>query len=290
LIGLTGGIWFLQSFLNSTDTIDFNPLEGYCSHILPIQPEEYATRHKKLAETLKKEGADALIMEGGATMVYYANIHWELTERAFMVILEVDENEPTGIHTTIVTPAFEASRAVESLKKARLPTEIQPEIREWLEHKSPFDTVKSVFEEKKVKRLIVEQDARLFIYQGVHDALQDTQVVMAPESIQMLRMVKSKSELDIMRCANTVTELAIRTVRPHITVGMTEFDIQKLMTNALHKAGLTNTWVLALVDENAALPHGSSSEKKVTDHSTVLIDTGGELLGNNIDISIKTKI
>lgn len=266
--------------MNQTDAIDLSPLEGYCSHIPPIQPDEYTERHKRLAETLKKENADALIMEGGATMIYYANINWGLTERAFMVILQVDDDEPTGIHTTIVTPAFEATRALEELKKARLPKEIQPEIREWLEHKSPFDTVKSVFEGKSAKRLIVEQDARLFIYQGISDSLQDTaKVVMAPESIQMLRMVKSSSELDIMRCANTVTELAIRTVRPHITVGMTEFDIQNVMTDALHKAGLSNTWVLALVDENAALPHGSSSEKKVTEHSTVLIDTGGELLG-----------
>lgn len=281
----------MQSFLHQTDNIDLSPLEGYCSHIAPIQPEEYIKRHKNLAQTLKKEGANALIMEGGATMVYYANINWELTERAFMVILQVDDDEPTGVHTTIVTPAFETTRALESLKKARLPKEIQPDIREWLEHKSPFDTVKSVFEGKSAKRVIVEQDARLFIYQGISDAFKDkTDVVMAPESIQMLRMVKSHAELDIMRCANTVTELAIRTVRPHITVGMTEFDIQTVMTDALHKAGLTNTWVLALVDENAALPHGSSSEKKVTDHSTVLIDTGGEFLGNVVSVVSKRDI
>jgi Xaa-Pro aminopeptidase len=108
---------------------------------------------------------------------------------------------------------------------------------------------------------------------------------MAPEAIVKLRMVKSTSEIDIMRCANTVTELAIRTVRPHIKVGMTEFDIQNVMTNALEVAGLTKTWVLALIDENAALPHGSSSNKKVTKHSTVLIDTGGEFLGYQSDVT-----
>ncbi|KAI8085968.1 peptidase M24, structural domain-containing protein [Gilbertella persicaria] len=223
-------------------------------------------------------------MEGGASMVYYTNIEWGLTERAFMVVLELDDEQPTGICTTIVTPAFEATRALESLKHANLPEEIRPRIVEWLEYDSPFDAVKSVFDSKKqYGKLFVEQDARLFIYQGIADSLKNHNVEMASRSIRMLRMIKSVAELDIMRCASTVTEMAIRTVRPHIKVGMTEFDIQNIMEDALHKAGLKNTWVLALVDENAALPHGSSSTKKVTEHSTVLIDTGGELLGYQSD-------
>jgi Xaa-Pro aminopeptidase len=269
--------------LNKSGGIDLSPLKGYCNDIQPIQPNEYTARHERLAKTLKEENADALIMEGGASMIYYTNIEWGLTERAFMVILRLNESEPTGIHTTIVTPAFEATRAIKSLEEAKLPSSIQPDIVEWLEYNSPFDSVKSVFDNSKTDRVIVEQNARLFIYQGVSEALKETDVIMAPRSIRMLRMVKSSAELDIMRCANTVTELAIRTVRPHITVGMTEYDIQNVMDNALQTAGLKNTWVLALIDENAALPHGASSNKKVTRHSTVLIDTGGELLGYQSD-------
>ncbi|KAI7906912.1 RIO1 family-domain-containing protein [Cokeromyces recurvatus] len=241
-------------------------------------------------------------MEGGATMLYYTNIDWELTERPFMVVLQLNESEPTGIHTTIVTPAFEATRAVKSVKEANLPNEIQPKFVEWLEDRSPFDVLKTILiqptttidddddnnnNNRRRKRqqpiIFVEQNVRLFVFQGISDALLTGKVMMAPRFIRMLRMVKSNSELEIMRCANKVTELAIRTVRPHVKIGMTELDIQRLMENALHTAGLTKTWVLALIDENAALPHGSSSMKKVTGHSSVLIDTGGELLGYQSD-------
>ena len=285
LIVLAGGTWILQRFLNKNDTIDLSPLKGYCKDISSIPPSEYADRHARLAKTLKEENADAFIMEGGASMIYYANIEWGLTERAFMVILRRNESEPTGIHTTIVTPAFEATRALKSLKEASLPDSIQPDIVEWQEADSPFDSVKSVLDREKVKRIIVEQESRLFIYEGVDQVLPEAKVIMSPRSVQMLRMVKSSAELEILRCANTVTELAIRTVRPHITVGMTEFDIQNIMTEALETAGLTKTWVLALLDENAALPHGGSSNKKVGKHSTVLIDTGGEFLGYQADVT-----
>ncbi|KAG2199978.1 hypothetical protein INT47_000328 [Mucor saturninus] len=282
LISLAAGTWIVQAFLTSPE-IDFSSLKDYCKDVSAIQPDEYTVRHQQLAETLKKEGADALIMEGGASMVYYTNIEWGLTERAFMVVLQLNETEATGIHTTIITPAFESTRAKESLKHAHLPDTIQPGMVEWLEYKSPFASLGELLTNSE--RVMVEQNARLFIYRGVSEALSDTKVEMAPRSIRMLRMIKSDGELDIMRCANTVTELAIRTVRPHIKIGMTEFDIQKLMTRALKEAGLTNTWVLALVDENAALPHGSSSEQRVKEDSTVLIDTGGEFLRYQSDVT-----
>ncbi|KAI8638835.1 peptidase M24, structural domain-containing protein [Parasitella parasitica] len=282
LSALATGTWLLQRYLIKGDKLDLTPLDGFCAHVNSIQPNEYTWRHKKLAQVLETENADALVMEGGASMVYYTNIEWELTERAFLVVLQLDDDEPTGIRTTIISPAFEATRALDSLKKANLPKEISPDIVEWLEYESPYGALKKVFGSKS-NRIIVEEDARLFVFQGIVDGLGESDVYVAPESIRMLRMVKSEAELEIMRCANTVTELAIRTVRPHIKVGMSEFDIQNVMKEALHRAGLTNTWVLALVDENAALPHGSSSEKKVTKHSTVLIDTGGELLGYQSD-------
>jgi Xaa-Pro aminopeptidase len=282
LTALAGGTWFIQRYLNSRQGLDsdLKPLLGYCKHIEPIPPTEYAKRHEKLAATLKGENADALVMEGGATMLYYANIEWSLTERAFLVVLKRDDNEPTGISTTIVTPAFEATRAQKALGEANLPADIKPTMVEWLEYKSPFEAVQKVL--TNTSHVIVEQNARLFVYDGIAK-LGQQKVTMAPRSIRMLRMIKSQAELKIMKCVNTLTELTIRAVRPHVKVGMSEQQIGDMMENSLQKVGLIKTWVLALVDENAALPHGEAGTKKTTKHSTVLIDTGGELLGYQSD-------
>ncbi|KAI8979913.1 hypothetical protein BDB01DRAFT_843923 [Pilobolus umbonatus] len=218
-------------------------------------------------------------MEGGASMLYYMNIDWSLTERPFMVILRVDDSLPTGINTTIITPAFEATRAIDRLKKANLPNDILPTLVEWKEYNSPFESISTVIGNGPI---LVEQNTRLFIYEGISQSTSNT-VRIAPKSIRMLRMIKSPAELDIMRCANTVTELAIRTVKPLVQTGMTELDIEHMMEEALQTAGLVNVWVLALVDENAALPHGRAGTKQVNKHSTVLIDTGGELMGYQSD-------
>ncbi|KAI8384301.1 peptidase M24, structural domain-containing protein [Radiomyces spectabilis] len=262
---------------------DFASLKDYCNHVQPIQPLEYVSRQKKLAETLKREGARAFIMEPGATMSYYTNIDWSLSERPFLVILRIDDDLPTGLNMTIVTPAFEATRARENLDQAKLPPQIEPSIVEWREEDSPYDAVGTVLNET-IHKVFMETDVRLFIFDGVSKVLGNDAVEVSSKAIRTLRMVKSKAELDILRCVNHATELAIRKVRHHVRVGMTENDIADLMESALHTAGLTNTWVLALIDENAAFPHGEPGKtKRVTKDSTVLIDTGGELLGYQSD-------
>ncbi|KAG0174219.1 hypothetical protein DFQ28_000013 [Apophysomyces sp. BC1034] len=274
---LASGIWLLLAVTWS----DFSSLEGYCDAIPPIQPAEYVERQRRLARVLEAENADSLVTEPGPTMMYYTNISWSLSERPFLVILRLDDSMPSGIRTVVVTPAFEATRAHEAVKRANLSEAIAPVFTEWLEHQSPYEEVRLVLEDSRQK-IFIEPNVRLFVEKGISNVLDN--VHMAPRAIQTLRMVKSPSEIDIMRCVNHATEEAIRLVRKRIRPGMTEGNVADLMEEALHKAGLTNVWVLALVDENAAFPHGEPGKARIVSNtSMVLIDTGGEFLGYQSD-------
>ena len=286
LAALSGGVWALQSLFHQAPPAkktppNFDSLRGYCAHTDAIQPNEYVKRQKKLAAALPEESS-AYVMEGGPTMLYYTNINWGLSERPFLVVLTKDSKHGSGIKTTVVTPMFEATRAVEAIKSANLPEEIQPEVIQWIEHESPYKvTVEQAL--ANISTIYIEPTTRSFILDGI-SKVSSGKVEIASRALQTLRMVKSSSEIDILRCANHATEEAIRQVRPFVQPGMTEADIANIMTHALTTAGLTNTWVLALIDENAAFPHGEPGQtKKVSKDSTVLIDTGGELLGYQSD-------
>lgn len=279
------GVWGLQHFITQRQQPprrtkpDFSSLKGFCDGVSPIQPKEYLERQARLAQVLEQENAAALIVEPGPTMLYYTNIAWSLSERPFLVVLQ---RNGSSIDTTVVTPMFEATRAYEAIKDAQLPAKAQPIVTEWIEHESPYMLVSKVVQDEGT--VFVEPNVRLFVYDGIAESLGRERTHMASRALQTLRMIKSPAELDILRCVNRATEAAIRAVRPHVQAGMTEEDIANVMEAALHTAGLTNTWVLALVDENAAFPHGEpGKEKRVTDKSTVLIDTGGELLGYQSD-------
>ncbi|KAI9300099.1 peptidase M24, structural domain-containing protein [Cunninghamella echinulata] len=296
LAAFTCGVWILnkeQETYEETDWLsDMNDLKRQSDkckqHITRIPQQEYIERQQKLATTLRSEGVQAYIMEPSATMTYYTNMTWSRTERPFLILFTLNEKSSTNdLDMTIITPLFEQTRAQVELKRANLSPQIPIKMVPWVEHGNVFETIRSVLDQHQATSLSIEPTTRLFIEKGIQQALTDKkyEINMASLAIQRLRMAKSTNEINIMRCANQLTELAIRKVKRHIKIGMTEQQISSLMTDALENyVGLVETWVVSLIDENAALPHGNPEIiHQVHDLSVVLIDTGGELYGYQSD-------
>ncbi|QRW03736.1 Metallopeptidase family M24 [Ceratobasidium sp. AG-Ba] len=127
---------------------------------------------------------------------------------------------------------------------------------------------------------------RLFVSEGLKDAGRGRlDVKMAPRSIRALRERKGPEELALMRCANEVTLLAIRAVRERMYIGIRESTVGQMMSLALGTAGLQNTFALVQFGENAALPHGSGSDRVLRADDMVLIDTGGSLHHYESDVT-----
>ncbi|ORZ19402.1 peptidase M24, structural domain-containing protein [Absidia repens] len=298
LAGLVCGIWALQLHNGhmekrptwAQDMADLEAASDAClSTISRVPGDQYVQRQNRLAKTLHEEGTFAYIMEPSAAMVYYTNMTWSRTERAFLVVFTLNNNnkgeQPPSLDMTIVTPLFEETRAKEQWAKANLPASVDPTMVSWVEHGSPFATVLEVllgrgYDQDTSGVIQIEPTTRYFIAEGIRSELEDDggAVAVASGAVQRLRMAKTKEEIDIMRCANQLTERAIRVVKSHVAIGMTEADIEVKMTEALGVAGLIKTWVVALVDDNAAFPHGQPGKiNRVGTNSLVLIDTGGEL-------------
>ncbi|KAI8330761.1 peptidase M24, structural domain-containing protein [Chlamydoabsidia padenii] len=294
LTGLAIGVWALQcghspsSSPSSQDhwkqALAELTQDATCVNDLGRVPgSQYIDRQARLAKTMRQEDVFAYVMEPSPTMLYYTNLTWSRTERAFLVLFTLtNSTTATGLDMTIITPLFEQTRAKEQWIKANLPSAIKPTMVAWVEHGSPFDTVHKVLEQhpdwSTSSTLQIEPTTRYFIAEGLRTTLQ-AKVALASPAIQQLRMIKTSEEIAIMRCANQITVRAIDTVQRHgIQVGMTEQAIESRMVEALQQVGLVNTWVVALVDANAAFPHGQPGQPHhVKPTSLVLIDTGGEL-------------
>lgn len=85
-------------------------------------------------------------------------------------------------------------------------------------------------------------------------------------------------------------------------IGMRESQVVQMVDEALAVAGLTERWVLVLfggalschhvrsrintkVEENAALPHGTGTDRVLGTSDLILIDTGGVLFGYHSDVT-----
>ena len=100
-----------------------------------------------------------------------------------------------------------------------------------------------------------------------------------------------------------VTLLAIRATREHMKLGMRESEVRRMIIGALSAAGLEvdsaltlfggvfrtliyqNLWLTETFLENAALPHGSGTDRVLTKEDYVLIDCGGSLHGYYSDVT-----
>jgi Xaa-Pro aminopeptidase len=244
--------------------------------VAEIPAIQYLERQQELAHTLTANNASALIAESGATMKYYTNVDWALSERPFVMVLKPDISSKTGVSLTFVVPAFEALRAHENIENAALPKSLDIKVVEWEESSSPYEKIESVLSTDGDIQLDIS--IRLFLADGI-SKLAPNRTIMASPEVQILRMIKSHEEVEIMRCANQATVAAIKEVKKHVGSGISENQIASMTHRALQTAGLSETWVLALIDERAALPHGEAGDHRLGDEGVVLIDAGGRLKG-----------
>ncbi|KAH9842707.1 peptidase M24 [Rhodofomes roseus] len=265
---------------------DFSHLAERCAHISPIPTSSFVHRQQALAQTLHELNASAYIAEPGASAAYFANLsasHWHLSERPLLLIVspKLDSNEQVHAQISILTPAFESTRA----KLLSIPSNGEITYPSWPEEVNPYEVAVSAVPQLKEGTIYVDGMLRSFVLDGLQKAAARSNVLTAPVEIRRLRERKSAEELEILKCVNEATVLAIRAVRENVKIGVRESEVSHLMSAALSAAGLSNGGCLTLFGENAALPHGSGTDRVLGAHDFVLVDCDAGLHGYRSDVT-----
>ncbi|KZT01732.1 Creatinase/aminopeptidase, partial [Laetiporus sulphureus 93-53] len=176
-----------------------------------------------------------------------------------------------------MTPAFEATRARLLLFPSASDT--------WSDNVDPYGMTRSAVPHLREGTKFVDGMLRSFVSDGIQKASPESKVMLASVEIRRLRERKSEEELEIMKCVNEVTILAIHAVRKNIYVGIRGSKARQLIVKALSAAGLQNPSALILFRENAALPHGSGTDRVLGAHDFALIDSDGSLHGYHSDVT-----
>ncbi|KAF7793099.1 hypothetical protein EIP86_004206 [Pleurotus ostreatoroseus] len=173
----------------------------------PIPNKDYIARQDELARTLHSLGASAYIAEPGANAAFYANIsssNWGLSERPLLLIVTpFEENGAIKGNISILTPAFEATRA----RLLPVPSDEEIGYPEWAEDANPYDVAVSAIPalQQKNGTIFVDGGIRQFVADGIQRAAKGSLVTTAPVEVRRLRERKSKAELEIMKCVNERT-------------------------------------------------------------------------------------
>ena len=225
----------------------FAELSDQRSSVAPIERAERARWRQRCGELLGELGLDAVLMESGTTLEWLTGVRWGRSERLFALVVLADGSR------FWVVPAFEASRAVISIEKQVGRGE---PIVTWDEDEYPYHPLSAALVERNVKRVAIEPALRWGFVDRFAAVFGREALVSGQELLVRLRGQKSAPELAILRRANELTQLAIRSVAQRVRPGMKGRDVGALLDRAHQKLGMSGPWCLPLVGPAAALQIG----------------------------------
>ena len=252
----------------------FEDLTDQSGRFAPITRDEKAARLPRLMTILRAEGVDALLLEAGTTLGYLSDVTWGRSERLFGLVVTADG----GVFW--IAPHFEAPRAEKKIAEGDGP---HGPIVEWHEHEYAWQPLASALRERGIERIAIDPEARAFVVHGLSEVLGADRVVSGRPIVRALRGRKDDHELALLRAANELTQDAIAAVAERLYEGITDHELGRWVRRAQERLGLTGVWVLPLLGEGAAYPHGAPEGRGLSKGDLILVDTGGALHGYQSD-------
>jgi Xaa-Pro dipeptidase len=223
---------------------------------------------------MQKAGVGALLLEPGASMLYFSGIDWWRSERLTAVVI------PAEGEIGVVTPYFEEPSVRQSLA-------FGDDVRTWNENENPLKYVHGILRDRGAldKPLAIEETVRYFVVSNLKRLDSSVQMVSGDKITLGCRMYKSDHELALMQRANDITIAAYRATHPQIAAGMGRDDVAAIMARETTRLGGAPEFQLVLVGEASAYPHGSDKPQQVREGEVVLMDCGCTYQGYQSDIS-----
>ncbi|ORY35676.1 peptidase M24, structural domain-containing protein [Naematelia encephala] len=276
-----------------------------CHALLAPTASTFTSRLARLSDALSSADSSVTssraiyVAEPGPSAEYFlgafSSSDWWLSERPFLVAFIPDSKKEHGLEVILLTPEFEELRA----KGTPIPDQVQEHVRwlSWKESESPYEVlISDLTASGGVDAVLVEDEVRNFIAVGLRNAasaigakmtqgIESKELQDVQEAIWAIRETKDEREIGLLRCANQLTLHSIRKTRERMYIGITESETRIILHEQMEALGLVGGEGLILFGENAALPHGSGTDRALGKEDFVLIDAGGRWGGYIADIT-----
>ena len=244
----------------------------------PFTNAERLARIERARTLMAANKIDAIILTGGTSAVYFADLRLYGSERLWALVI------PAKAKPFLVVPAFEEGRAREILDAG--PFGKDAEILTWQENENPFALVGKGLGDRGVATGIVgvDENTKFVFSDSIRAANPHLTFVSATPVTAGCRMIKEEHELECMRLACKATLLVYRSVARSVHPGMTNADVEKLVQLGYRQVGFPGEASLN-IDEYTAVPHGSRLPQTLREGSILMLDDGCSVEGYWSDIT-----
>jgi Xaa-Pro dipeptidase len=258
----------------STAASELADVQRWTAPAPPIRREEHLRRIEKAQRLMVEIGADAVLVGAGASLRYFTGVAWGATERLVAALI------PKSGGPIMVCPAFEHDSLRASIA-------IDAEIRLWEEDESPYRLIKQLLAAHGLDTLALDPALPFSVFDGVRSEAATRSLVGGASIIDGCRMIKSDSELALMRQAKAMTLEVQRRAARILAPGIKASDVKQFIDSAHRQLGADGGSYFCAVQfaEASSYPHGVPGDQTLSEGDVVLIDTGCQIGGYHSDIT-----
>lgn len=237
----------------------------------PISLQERRDRLARLEAAMEAQGVAAVLIDATSSLRYFCGLSWWRSERLICAVVR------PGMPLTWICPMFELDKVSGSVG-------VPGEFRTWEEHENPYRLVADLV---PTGVLAVDEQAPVFCWLGLADALGADRLRGASPLITPLRARKSDAEIALMTRAKALTLEAHRRAHESLQAGVRASEVIAFIDRQHRDLGADggNTFCIVSFGEDTSLPHGGEGDPELKEGDVVLIDTGCSLDGYNADIT-----
>lgn len=254
-------------------------LQPMTGQVRPFTNTEREARLEKARRLMTAEKIEAIVLTGGVSSRYFANVQFGGGERLWALVI------PVKAQPYFVCPAFEADRAHEML--ADTPFAKDADVRTWQEDEDPYKTLIKGLKDRGLTRgrIGVEETTKFVFADGIaHAGAPNYQVVSATPITAGCRMIKDAHEIDCLRLAGMATVKVYEAVYKALAEGMTQRDVSALIQAGYARVGFPGEASLN-IGEYTASPHGSRTPQTIREGTILMLDDGCRVEGYTSDIT-----
>ena len=243
-------------------------LTSMTGQVRPITNDERKARIEKARRLMTDLKFGAIILSGGTSSLYFANLPMGGGERLWALVL------PAKGKPFLVCPAFENDRAHELLANTPFAQSNAADVRTWQEDESPYLRLAQGLKDSGVTsgRVGIEETVPFVFADGIaHAAGHSIQIVSATPITAGCRMIKDDHEIACIRLAGQATLRVYEAVYHALSEGMTQRDVMALIQAGYARVGFPGEASLN-IGEYTASPHGSRTPQTIRE-GTILSST-----------------
>jgi Xaa-Pro dipeptidase len=248
-------------------------LQPVASRVVPINIGERRARLARAQQLMGENGMDAIFVDAGTSLDYFAGLRWWNSERTMGMVL------PKSGDPVYIVPEFERSRTQGQIK-------LGTDVRSWQENASPYALIAQVMREHHAGTgvLGIEDRVPYFRATEIGKALPQGKLVAATPVTAGCRSIKSPAELALMQTACDATLAVYYAVWQGLEPGMTQHQVSTWIDAAYQRMGLRGEASIN-VGKYTAQPHGSTAPQHIVEGTPVMLDDGCYVEGYQSDLT-----